>query len=553
MRLNELRITSKNQLAKQGFEEEVGMNFYAIIIGESEHHARTLTSVEKFIALQCKSLSEIDFHSLSDGYVIFVKNGDSLSPYVKQYLTLNTQDEKADILYSDEAMFCKNKHKSFPFYKPDYSPEMILSYNYFGNLLCVKTSLLKTIEKLESKSYANFLYEIVLNVLPKSKTILHIDEVLYYSYGENKEVTYQDFYKNFDQEAGHELLKNYCLKNNVHASVIDGRYHGTYRVKYDIIGEPLVSIIIPFRDKPELLETCVNSILAKSTYKNFEIIGVNNGSVERQTLSLIQTLEAKDERVKFHDLDIPFNYSKLNNDAANKIARGEHLVFLNNDTEVIEPSWIEALLEHSQRDDVGVVGAKLLYPDNTLQHCGVILNNHLLRHAHRCLPDHESGYFYFPHISRNYHVVTFACAMMKTSLFKKVNGLNEKLIVAHNDVDICARISALGYYNVYTPYAVLYHYESKSRGLDDTPEKDMLARWEQEFAIKQTPALFVRDSFYSRHLTERETDFSEKIPDTLKGLIRLFIIKFRRRCHELGFQGVLKRILNRHKKLLVSK
>ena len=526
------------------------MNFCAIIYGDSTNHARTLSSLKQFSSLSILhvlDLSKINFQDIQSDYTFFIKSGDALTQNAAQYLALNLTKDNPDAVYSDEAIIYGKRYKKFNFYKPDYSPELILSMNYFRNLLCIKTNLLKKIKQIESERYQNFLYELVLKSLPNAKVIAHIDEVLYHGFDKETKVSYQNYFMEFDQAAGRKLLENYCYANSIDASVLDGCYHGTFRIKYAIQCEPLVSIIIPFKDKPELLGPCIESILEKSTYKNFEIIGVNNGSQDKETYTLMNALEQKDKRVAFYDLDIPFNFSKINNYAANNFAKGQQLIFLNNDTEVIAPDWIEAMLEHSQQPQVGIVGAKLLYPDQTIQHCGMILGR-LIAHIHKQLPDDQSGYFYFPHIIRNYHALTFACAMIKASLFKAVDGLDEGLAIACNDVDICARVSALGYCNVYTPYAVLYHYESKSRGMDETQEKFLRAEWEREVTAKRTPALFLRDSFYNKHLTENDTDFSDKIREDLKGFALLFMQRLRRRYREFGLKDFCRLIIKKVKR-----
>lgn len=526
------------------------MNFCVVIFGDSIHHNRTVSSLSGFdhlTVLHYSNFQQIDFNVIASDYVFFIKSGDALSEHAALCLQLHMAEKDVDIFYSDEALLFGKKHKKFNFYKPDYSPELLLSMNYFKNLLCIKVDLLKKVEPITSVCYQNFLYELVLKVLPQAKAIVHVDEAIYLNYSDKQKVNYEDFYADFDQEAGRKLLENYCRDNCIDAAVLDGRYHGTYRIKYAIQGEPLVSIIIPFKDMPELFNACVTSIIEKSTYKNFEIIGMNNGSEKETTLALMQALEKKDSRIQFHDLAIPFNYSTLNNIGVNQFSKGEHIIFLNNDTEVIEPSWIEALLEHSQRPHIGIVGAKLLYPDHSIQHCGIILGS-LVLHVHRQLPDKQTGYFYFPHVVRNYHAVTFACTMMKASLFKQIRGLNEELKIAYNDVDICARVSALGYYNVYTPYAVLYHYESKSRGMDDTSERIIRATWERENTAKRTPSLFLKDTFYNKHLTRHEDDFSEGVREDVKGFALLSLQRLRRRYRELGIKNVAKLIVMRLRK-----
>ncbi len=460
---------------------------------ESNNNLISSQHVHDFGVTLCSSLKDITFDVIKSDYILFIKNDDMLSDDAIHHLRFNLDLFFPDILYSDEKIISESSQTELVFNKPDYSPDMIVSMNYFRNLLCVKTELLRDI-KIESQNNDNALYEIVLKILPKSTVITHIREVLYVQYIQKKIIGYDDFFAGIDHNAAKQLLENYCCNNNINADVIDGRYHGTFRLKYKISVEPLVSIIIPFRDKPKLLENCVNSILEKTTYKNFEIIAVNNGSVDKTIFQLMRKLKNCDTRIQFYDLDIPFNYSVINNYAANHFSRGEHLLFLNNDTEVIEPNWIQAMLEYSQQPDVGIVGAKLLYPDNTIQHCGMVCYPRP-EHIFRLLPDHDSGYFYFPHIVRNYHFLTFACVMVKSALFKQVGGLYEKLAVEFNDVDICARISALGYRNVYTPHAMLYHHESKSRGENVTSEQRIRTQWEFEAAIARNPVVMMRDTF----------------------------------------------------------
>jgi GT2 family glycosyltransferase len=472
------------------------MNFCAIVFGESKKDAKTLASLAGFdnlMILRVSSPQACDLEKIEQPYTFFIKSGDALSTDAKYWLTLTATYQSPDIIYSDESLVYAFSQEQVSFYKPDYSPEMILSMNYFRNLLCVKTDLLKNIALIESEGYENFLYEVVLKILVQGTEVVHIREALYISYANKDTANYADYFAAFDQTAGRKQLEYYCQKRQINAEVFDGRYHGTFRLKYAIQNSPLVSIIIPFRDKPELLEECIQSILGKSTYNNIEIIGVNNGSKEKNTFRVMDSLKNKDSRIFFYDLDIPFNYSAINNYAVNHFAKGEHILLLNNDTAVIAPDWIEALLEHSQHPEVGIVGAKLLYPDNTLQHCGVIFSPYPIHFAIG-LSDSETGYFYFPHIVRNYHAVTFACVMLKKALFQKVGGLSEIFAVEYNDVDLCARISALGYRNVYTPYAELYHYESKSRGENDTLEKRVRSKWELMMVAVRTPVIFARDT-----------------------------------------------------------
>jgi GT2 family glycosyltransferase len=284
-----------------------------------------------------------------------------------------------------------------------------------------------------------------------------------------------------------------------------------YRVKYDIIGNPLVSIIIPFKDKPELLETCIKSLLKFTTYQNFEVIGVSNNSQEEATFALMKELEKLDPRVKFYEYNVEFNYANINNYAVNNLAKGEHILLLNNDIELIHEGWLEAMLEHSQRKEIGCVGAKLLYPNNTIQHAGIIIGlGGYAGHSHKHYPKDNPGYFNRLNSIQNLSAVTAACLMIKKSIYQEIGGMDEvNFKVAYNDVDFCLRVREKGYLNLYTPYAIMYHHESITRGYETTPEK--IARFQ-----KEKDALFKRhkdiltngDPYYNPNLCHDKEDFS---------------------------------------------
>jgi len=261
-------------------------------------------------------------------------------------------------------------------------------------------------------------------------------------------------------------------RRRIDGEVIIEKAFGTYRVKRRITGNPLVSIIIPFKDKPELLKKCVDSILKKSTYKNLEIILINNRSLEKETFDLIELLQKKDNRVKLFEYDAPFNFSEINNYGIS-VAEGEYVLLLNSDTFVINNNWIEAMLEHSQRPEVGAVGAKLYYPNGTVQHAGIIIGiGGVAAESFKGISRMDGGYFNRARIIQNLSAVTGACLMVKKTLYKEIGGFNEEdLKIAFNDIDFCLRIREKGYLNVFTPYAELYHYESASRGYENTPEK----------------------------------------------------------------------------------
>jgi GT2 family glycosyltransferase len=259
----------------------------------------------------------------------------------------------------------------------------------------------------------------------------------------------------------------------------------------------------------KLLKDCVESLIAKTNYPNLEILLVSNNSTERRTFRFLRRIEKIDSRIKVLEHNVPFNFSVINNWAV-KQSQGEYILLLNNDMKVISNGWLEAMLEHIQQDNVGIVGAKLLYADNTVQHAGVIIGiSGIAGHSHRFSPDTSNGYYYRPTVIQNLSAVTGACLLTKRELWDRVGGLEEeKFKVAFNDIDYCLKIRELGYDIVYTPYAKLYHYESKSRGPEDTPEKKERFRLESLNLIEKWHTNTLPDPYYNINLTHIYEDFS---------------------------------------------
>jgi len=276
----------------------------------------------------------------------------------------------------------------------------------------------------------------------------------------------------------------------------------------------------PFQGQISAVEKLHWYILEKSTYQNFEIIGIDNNSEAEETVDVLSGLEKLDKRVQFHSCDIPFNFSKINNYGV-ECATGDHIVLMNNDIEVINQDWLEALLEHSQRKEVGAVGAKLYYPNDTIQHAGIIVGiAGFAGHAHRHFKRGDPGYIHRLACIQNVSAVTAALLMVKTGCYKAVGGLDgDRFSVALNDVDFCLKLREKGYLNVFTPYCEAYHYESASRGYEDTPEKK--ARFDKEintFREKWEPVLKSGDPFYNSNLTLEKEDFSV-IQDAQMGIV----------------------------------
>ena len=443
-------------------------------------------------------------------YIALMDNDDELTPDALYEVVRTLNDTQADFIYSDEDKIEADAHFSDPHFKPDYAPHMFLSQNYISHLSVIKKSLVDKVGGWSPGVEGSQDYDLYLKVLELTDRISHIPRVLYHwrkTEGSTADV-YED--KSYAWENGQKALVNAMQRRNVAADVSKGKCPGTYRVKYTLASKPLVSIVIPFKDKPELLDMCINSILDQSTYQNFEIIGMSNNSEEKETFEMMKALKLKDARIHFYAFNEPFNYSAINNYAVKTYAKGEHVILLNNDIEIITPAWIEELLAFSQQEDVGAVGAKLFYPNDTIQHAGVIIGiGGVAGHSHKYFDREAVGYFCRPNIIQDISAVTGACLMVKRALYLDLNGLNDKeLQIAFNDVDFCLRLREKEYFNIYTPYAQAYHHESISRGSEDTVAKRTRFRKEVSYMMERHAALLKKgDPYYNQNLSLEFEDF----------------------------------------------
>ena len=388
---------------------------------------------------------------------------------------------------------------------------MFLSQNYVSHLGIIKKSLVDQVGGFTVGLEGAQDYDLYLKVFEQTDKIVHIPKVLYHWRKIPGSTAAMFDHKPYAQDAGVMALNRAIQRRQLDAKVLGGNSFGTYRVEYAINHQPLVSIIIPFKDKPDLLKMCIESILEKSCYSNFEIIGISNNSGEEETFAEIERLKALDSRITFYEHNVPFNFSEINNHAVRYNANGEHILMLNNDIEIISEGWIESLLEFSQRKDVGAVGGKLYYPDGKLQHAGIIMGiGGIAGHSHKYLDGHHHGYFSRPNIVQNLSAVTGACLMVKRKIFDEVDGLDaDHLKIAFNDVDFCLRIREKGYLNVFTPYCEAIHHESISRGYEITLEQQKRFNREVDFmAVRHEELLNQGDPYYNHALTLHHEDFS---------------------------------------------
>ncbi|QYO67460.1 glycosyltransferase [Leptolyngbya sp. 7M] len=448
-------------------------------------------------------------------YIALLDHDDVLAPEaLYEMVALLNQHPEADMIYSDEDKLDSQGHRTHPFFKPDWCPDSFLSRMYTCHLGLYRRHLVERVGGFRVGYEGSQDYDLVLRLTEQTNHIFHIPKVLYHWRMHSSSTASDQTVKSYAELAAKRAILNACSRRGelARAVITQPEFPGVYIVRYQITDYRPVSIIIPTRNHAEMLDRCLQSIFQKSNYPNYEVILIDNGSDELSTFNVINRWKRYEpERFVCYSLNIPFNYSKLNNYAFSK-ARGDYLLFLNNDTEVITDDWIEAMVEQVQRPSIGVVGTQLLYPDHTIQHAGVILGiGGIAGHSHKYFSADHPGYFSQIASVNNYSALTAACIMCRRSLFEQVEGFDETLAVAFNDVDLCLRIKQLGYQNIYLPHVQLYHHESKSRGLEDTLEKQHRFRQEIATMHKRWKHLLLQDPCYSPHLTLKREDYSLRL------------------------------------------
>ena len=444
-------------------------------------------------------------------YIALMDNDDEITPDALYEMVKAINENDAEFIYSDEDFISTEGECSNPHFKPDFSPDLLLSHNYITHFSCFKRELLDKVGHFNPEFDGSQDYDLFLRLTEQTSKIYHIQKVLYHWRMLETSTSANSEAKPEAIDRGRVVVQETLKRRGIDGVVEHGNMHHYFRIKYNIKGNPLVSIVIPFKDKPELLDMSINSILDKSTYQNYEIIAISNNSEEPETFEMMAQIEKKDDRVSFYEYNVEFNYSDINNHGVNTYAKGEHIVLLNNDIEVISPDWIESMLELSQRDNTGCVGAKLYYPNETVQHAGIIVGlGGYAGHSHKMYPRDNPGYFNRLSIVQNFSALTAACLMVKKSIYNEVNGMDEiKFKVAYNDVDFCLRVREKGYLNIFTPYAEMYHHESVSRGYETTPEK--IARFQTEkdaLSKRHSKILTNGDPYYNSNLSYDREDFS---------------------------------------------
>jgi O-antigen biosynthesis protein len=423
------------------------------------------------------------------------------------------QNPSCQLIYSDEDKIDEMGVRSDPYFKSAWNQDLFYSQNMFSHLGVYKASLLRAVGGFREGFEGSQDYDLALRCIEQlpsgqlSQQIQHIPRVLYHWRIHADSIAHNIDVKPYAMVAGERAINEHLARLGVAASA-ESVGNG-YRVRYALPAVlPLVSLIIPTRNGLQLLRQCIDSVLTKTTYAHYEIIVVDNGSDDRATLRYLDEL-ALTPIVRVMRDARPFNYSALNN-AAVKLARGSVVGLINNDIEVISPDWLTEMVSHALRPEVGAVGARLWYSDDTLQHAGVVLGIHgIAGHVHRFLPRGNVGYCGRAALIQSFSAVTGACLVVRKALYEAVGGLNEvELQVACNDIDFCLRLREAGYRNIYTPYAELYHHESASRGFDDTPEKQARSAKEVAYMHQRWGDALRNDPAYSPNLTLDAEDFS---------------------------------------------
>jgi glycosyltransferase involved in cell wall biosynthesis/regulator of replication initiation timing len=449
-------------------------------------------------------------------FVALLDHDDLLTPdaLYEVALLLNKHPE-ADLIYSDEDKIDADGHFKEPYFKPDWSPDSFLCRMYTCHLTVYRRALLNRLGGFRVGYEGSQDYDLVLRFTEQTNHIFHIPKILYHWRIHSASTADSAAAKPYAYEAAQRALEEALVRRGEPGQVIAVPNHpGHYIIRYQILEYKRVSVIIPTRDLGEMLDQCLVSIFAQTTYPNYEVIVIDNGSVEPGTQQILEKWQTQQPaRFTLSSLDIPFNYSKLNNFAVTK-AQGDYLLFLNNDTSVITPDWMTAMVEQVQRPSIGAVGAQLLYPDETIQHAGIVLGIAAATgHSHKHFAANAFGYLGQIVSICNYAAVTGACLMCRKELFQAVGGFEEVLAVGYNDIDLCLKFLAKGLQNVYLPHVKLYHYESKSRGQDITEDKKTRFFAETDWMKQRWSSWMSRDPYYNPNLTTKYQDYRLREPD----------------------------------------
>ena len=432
-------------------------------------------------------------------FIVLVDNDDTIENDALYYFVeaLNN-NKKLDLIYSDEDKLDYNGKRMEPHFKPDWSPDTFMCLNYICHLTAIRRSIVNKIDGFRSEYDGSQDYDLLLMVVDVTDNIYHVPKILYHWRQTRTSTAGYLGNKSYAYLAGKRALEDTLKRRKIKGKVYDNSKVSTYLVEYEH-NNPKVPIIIPMKDKSEITKVCLESLYNKMTYKNFEIIIVDNGSVEEETREMLNYYKSNYDNFRVIRIESEFNYSYLNNQAVKK-AKGEYILFLNNDTEVKDSNFLDEMVGYAMQKHVGCVGIKLIYKDKKVQHAGVVLGYGGVA-GHIFVPYDYSDVGLFGRLAMpyNYTAVTAACLLIKKSKFAEVNGFDENLKVALNDVDFCLKVLERGYYNVCLSNVEMYHYESRSRGYEVTKEKQERYKKEESYMINKWGKKLDDDKYFSKN------------------------------------------------------
>lgn len=447
-------------------------------------------------------------HIATGEYIGFLDHDDLLAPNaLYEVVKVINEDQAYDVIYTDEDKVTADLKKHYqPHFKPEFNLDLLRSNNYICHFCVIRKELISDQGGLRGEFNGAQDHDLVFRCVEKAQKIKRIPKILYHWRTHQNSTSDNPISKKYAYDAGKRAIEEHLKRCGEEAEVILTKDLGFYRTIYKIQGEPLVSIIIPNKDHKSDLDKCLKSI-ERSTYKNVEILIIENNSKEKETFAYYEQIQS--EKIRVLHWEKEFNYSAINNYGVQH-AKGDYLLFLNNDVEVINPDWIQEMVANCQRKQVGIVGAKLYYPDKKIQHAGVIIGiGGVAGHAFLGIPGEYTGYMHKASVQQNLSAVTAACMMVKRMVYEAVQGFTEELAVAFNDVDFCLKVREKGYLIVYNPQVELYHHESKTRGAEDTEEK--IKRFQGEIRYMQehwAEILEKGDPMYNPNLSLKKWDYS---------------------------------------------
>ena len=445
----------------------------------------------------------------SGEYLAFFDHDDLLAEDALYEAARAIEEQKAELIYTDEDKVRADLSEYFqPHFKPDYNPDLLCANNYICHLVVVKKELADRVGGLRKEFDGAQDHDFLLRITEQTDRIVHIPKVLYHWRIHKASTADNPASKLYAYQAGQKAISEHLKRLGLEAEVSQTKDFGFYRVSYPVQGTPLVSIVIPNKDEKDTLKACLESIKEKTTYPSYEIVIVENNSQTSEIFEYYKEIDGKDG-IRVVTWKEPFNYSKINNFGF-QYAKGDYVICLNNDITVITPSWIEEMLGYCQRPGTGIVGVRLYFPDDTIQHAGIIVGmggcaGSLFVGMNR----KRTGYMHKAALVQDLSAVTAACMMVKREAFEAAGGFEESLAVAFNDVDFCLKVRRAGYLVVYNPYAELYHYESKTRGLEDSPEKQRRFQSEIEYMrCHWLDILKKGDPYYNRNFSLKDCNYS---------------------------------------------